>query len=283
MTRLLNEKTQIQLTSLMAQYKNQFTKSEYKIYQYIVKNKESVLFDSLTEIADSCNVGEATILRFCRKLGYKGYQDFKISLARETTNISKTKDTDNNSYVNKVYNSIGRVVDDTYSLINDDQLEEAINIISSLNKVLVFGVSSSGIAGLDMQNRLLRIGKSIEVFTDSHNQIMRSNSCDDTTVIIAISLTGSTKDIIDAVRIGKENHAKIVVITNYAKSPLSIYADTILLTSAKENPLDSGDLISKISQLFIIDLLCTGIALKNQTLAKSTKESIAKTISNKLY
>ncbi|WP_176448737.1 MurR/RpiR family transcriptional regulator [Lentibacillus sp. CBA3610] len=73
----------INLTVLMEQYKNTFTKSEQKLYNYITNNFEQIVYQSLTEIAIDCQVGEATVLRFCRKLGYKGYQEFKLALARE--------------------------------------------------------------------------------------------------------------------------------------------------------------------------------------------------------
>ena len=134
-----------------------------------------------------------------------------------------------------------------------------------------------------MQNRLMRIGMNIETITDSHNQVIRSNSVTSDTVIIAISLTGSTKDVIEAVKIGKNNGATVIAITNYTESPLTSDADIVLLTSAKENPLDSGSLVSKVSQLFVIDLLCTGITMKNYEKAKQTKEQIAQTISCLLY
>src|SRR5699024_5715001 len=104
--------------------------------------------------------------------------------------------------------------------VDDTLLQEAINKIYNAKAVVVYGVSSSGIAGLDMQNRLMRIGMNIETITDSHNQVIRSNSADNETVIIAISLTGSTKDIIDAVKTGKNNHATVIAVTNYMESPL---------------------------------------------------------------
>src|SRR5699024_11847958 len=107
------------------------------------------------------------------------------------------------------------------------------------------------------QNKSQRIGIRSETITNSYKQMIRSNYVNKETVIVAISLTGSTKDVVDAVKNGKKNGATIVAITNYTASPLTSYADHILLTSAKENPLDSGSLVSKISQLFVIDLLCT--------------------------
>jgi len=269
------------LTMLMEQYKNKFTKSEQKLYNYIHENFEQIIYQSLTEIANACNVGEATVLRFCRKLGYKGYQEFKLALARELS--TREKNGHDETYIDKVKNNMIQAVDDTYKLVDDDLLQEAITKIYNAKEVVVYGVSSSGIAGLDMQNRLMRIGINIETITDSHNQVIRSNSANSETVIIAISLTGSTKDIIDAVKTGKNNDATVIAITNYMESPLTSYADIVLLTSAKENPLDSGSLVSKVSQLFVIDLLCTGITMKNYKKAKQTKERVAQTISDKLY
>src|SRR5699024_8368917 len=269
------------LTMLMEQYKNKFTKSEQKLYNYIHENFEQIINQSLTEIANACNVWEATVLRFCRKLGYKGYQEFKLALARELS--TRENDGHDETYIDKVKNNMIQAVDDTYKLVDDDLLQEAITKIYNAKEVVVYGVSSSGIAGLDMQNRLMRIGINIETITDSHNQVIRSNSANSETVIIAISLTGSTKDIIDAVKTGKNNDATVIAITNYMESPLTSYADIVLLTSAKENPLDSGSLVSKVSQLFVIDLLCTGITMKNYEKAKQTKERVAQTISDKLY
>lgn len=271
----------LNLTMLMEQYKNKFTKSELKLYHYITENFEQIVYQSLTEIAIACHVGEATVLRFCRKLGYKGYQEFKLFLAQELSTHEKNGHDD--TYMDKVRKNMMRAVDDTYELVDDKRLQEAIDSIYEAKTVVVFGVSSSGIAGLDMQNRLMRIGMNIETITDSHNQVIRSNSVTSDTVIIAISLTGSTKDVIEAVKIGKNNGATIIAITNYTESPLTSDADIVLLTSAKENPLDSGSLVSKVSQLFVIDLLCTGITMKNYEKAKQTKEQIAQTISYKLY
>lgn len=271
----------LNLTMLMEQYKNKFTKSELKLYHYITENFEQIVYQSLTEIAIACHVGEATVLRFCRKLGYKGYQEFKLFLAQELSTHEKNGHDD--TYMDKVRKNMMRAVDDTYELVDDKRLQEAIDSIYEAKTVVVFGVSSSGIAGLDMQNRLMRIGMNIETITDSHNQVIRSNSVTSDTVIIAISLTGSTKDVIEAVKIGKNNGATVIAITNYTESPLTSDADIVLLTSAKENPLDSGSLVSKVSQLFVIDLLCTGITMKNYEKAKQTKEQIAQTISYKLY
>ncbi len=264
----------------LEQAKQNFTKSEMKIYDYINKNPEQVLYHSLTELAEACNVGEATVLRLFRKIGYKGFQGFKFSLAKE---VDDFKEDDNNSFIYKVKQSMMTALDNSYDVIDGTQLEKAVDMIDGAKHVVVFGVGSSSIAGLDMQNRLLRIGRNIEVFGDPHSQVMRTTSMDSDTVVIAISITGSTRDTVDSVKAAKDKGAQIISITNYTKSPLTKFSDCVLLSSAKESPLDSGSLVSKVAQLFVIDLLCTGLTIKNYEQAERIKLDISENITGKLY
>ncbi|AQU80715.1 MurR/RpiR family transcriptional regulator [Planococcus faecalis] len=268
-------------TLLMAQMKADFTKSDIKIYEYILANKEKVLYHSLTEMAEACVVAEATLLRFFRKLDYKGFQDFKFMLAQELS--LTTIDAVENTYVDKVKNNVIQVITDTAAVVEEDLLDQAIMKIAASEDLVIFGIGSSGIAALDMQNRLMRIGKNSSIITDSHFQMMRAASMTEKTVVIAVSLTGSTKDIVDAVSASKSNGATVIALTSYTKSPLTKFADLVLLSSSKESPLDSGSLISKISQLFLIDLICTGLALKNEQEAKVIQLKISENTANKLY
>lgn len=268
-------------TLLMEQLKGDFTKSDTKVYQYILGNKEKVLYHSLTEMAEACDVAEATLLRFFRKLDFKGFQDFKFGLAQEvsSTVIEDTEDT----YVDKVKKNVIQVITDTTEVIDEALLAQAIMKIAEADDVVIFGIGSSGIAALDMQNRLMRIGKNTSVITDSHFQMMRAASMTEKTVVTAISLTGSTKDIVDAVRASKNSGATVIALTSYTKSPLTKFADLVLLSSSKESPLDSGSLVSKISQLYLIDLICTGLAMINVTEAKAMQLKISENTSSKLY
>lgn len=268
-------------TLLMIQMKADFTKSDTKIYEYILANKEKVLYHSLTEMAEACCVAEATLLRFFRKLDYKGFQDFKFTFAQEIS--STVTDATDDTYVDKVKNNVIQVITDTADVVEEDLLEQAITKIAESEDVVIFGIGSSGIAALDMQNRFMRIGKNASIITDSHFQMMRAASMTEKTVVIAVSLTGSTKDIVDAVSASKASGATVIALTSYTKSPLTKFADLVLLSSAKESPLDSGSLVSKISQLFLIDLICTGLAMKNEKEAKATQLKISENTASKLY
>ncbi|MCM3570901.1 MurR/RpiR family transcriptional regulator [Neobacillus mesonae] len=266
---------------LMEQHKHNFTKSDHKIHEYIAKNSDKVLYYSLTELSEASGVAEATVLRFFRKLGFKGYQDFKVLLAQE---ISEDENqTNDETYVDRIRTNMVHAIEDTYNMLDLQALEDSIEAIYHSQDVVIFGIGSSGIAGLDMQNRLMRIGKHADIVTDPHFQVMRASSLTENSVVIAISLTGSTKDIVDTVKIAKEKKATILALTNYIKSPLTKYADFILLTSVKESPLDSGSLVAKITQLYLIDLICTGITMKNYEAAEKVKMEISENIGNKLY
>lgn len=274
-------KSDVKASIRLEQVKQNFTKSEMKIYGYINKHPERVLYHSLTELAEACNVGEATVLRLFRKIGYKGFQGFKFSLAKEVDDL-RSGDNDN-SYIYKVKNSMMTALDNSYDVIDESELEKAVDMMDEAKSVVVFGVGSSSIAGLDMQNRLLRIGRNIEVLGDPHSQVMRTASMDEDTVVIAISITGSTRDTVDSVKAARDKGAKIISITNYTKSPLTKFSDATLLSSAKESPLDGGSLVSKVAQLFVIDLLCTGLTIKNYEQAEKIKLDISGNIAGKLY
>ena len=277
----LHHNHQPKLTLLMEQHKKSFTKSEKKVYEYALNHFESIIYQSLTEISMACNIGESTVLRFCRKLGFKGYQDFKFAVAQE---IAAPQHQDKNeTFSDKIKSNMIQALENTSSIIDFNELEATIDKILEARDIVIFGMASSGIAGLDMNNRLLRIGVNSNAITDSHMQMIRAVSTRSDTLIIAISLTGSTKDTVDAVKRAKANGATVVAITNYSNSPLTKFSDHVLLTSAKENPLDSGSLVSKVSQLYVVDLICTGLTMKMYEAAEENKKKVAEAISEKLY
>jgi DNA-binding MurR/RpiR family transcriptional regulator len=278
---LNHDNHEVKATIRLEQAKQNFTKSEQKIYHYIINHTEQVLYHSLTELSEACSVGEATVLRLFRKIGYKGFQEFKFSLAKEID--SNDEENQDDSYIYKVKKNMVTAIEDSYNVIDERKLQEALQLIEEARKVVIFGVGSSSIAALDMQTRLLRIGISVEVFGDPHFQIMRTASMDTDTIVIAISLTGSSKDTVDSVEAARRKGAKVISITNYSKSPLTKLSDCILLSAAKESPLDSGSLVSKIAQLFVIDLICTGLTIRNFERAEESKMIISESITGKLY
>ncbi len=254
------------------------SKSEKKVADYILAEKGNIIYETLLEISKKINVGEATILRFVKKIGFNGFQDLKLQIAKDDKPENKSY---HENYMDSIANNMTSTILNTKKVLDIQQLNLSIKLIEESDRLFFYGVGASGLAAYEAQSRFVRMGKIGTSITDSHFQLMYSSLCNGNDVIIALSLSGYTKDMIDSLTVAKKQNAKIIAITNYALSPIAQIADCLLLTAGKENLLDGGSLISKISQLYVIDLLCTGYALLNKDDVLDIKEKTAELLIGK--
>ncbi|WP_300379503.1 MurR/RpiR family transcriptional regulator [Clostridium sp.] len=254
------------------------SKSERKVADYILTERGNIIYETLLEISKKINVGEATILRFVKKVGFSGFQDLKLQIAKDDEPVNESY---HENYIDSIASNMTNTIINTKKVLDVEQLNIGIDLIEKSNKLFFYGVGASGLAANEAQSRFVRMGKTGIAITDNHFQMMYSYLCGEGDVIIALSLSGYTKDIIDSLKIAKKQNAKIISITNYALSPVAQLADCLLLTAGKENLLDGGSLISKISQLYIIDLLCTGYALLNKEYVLNLKGKTAELLIDK--
>ncbi len=270
-------------------YLNSFTKAEKKVAEFVLQKTEDLMYLSITELAEKADVGETSVLRFCRKLGFKGYQDFKLSVAKESMNPVSEIDGEisENDAIEVTMQKITRnninVIQETMSLLDPASLEKAVNAVWHADKVHFYGVGTSGITALDAKSKFMRIGFPVDAIADSHFQSMAAATLSDKDVAIGITVSGSTKDTIDSLKMARENGAYTIALTHYARSPITKLADVVLLTSGKESPLQGGSLASKIAQLHVIDMLFMGIFLKQKDHAMYYREKTAKAVLNKIY
>lgn len=263
------------------------TKAEKKVGNTVLEKLDIIIYHSVTNLADMAEVGETTVLRFCRKIGFKGYQEFKLTIVKDLANyeektLSYSYNNDN-MFVQNIEQQTIQMIQETAKIVNQETLKITVDYIHKAKNIYLFGVGTSGITALDAKNRLLRIGIISEATTDSHFQAMTAATLTPEDVVVGFSVSGSTKDIVDSLKLAKDNGAKIVAITYYARSPITRLADSVLLISGKESPLEGGSLGAKITQLFVIDLLCTGLAYKQKDSALKMKEKTAQSVVNKIY
>ncbi|WP_035531773.1 MurR/RpiR family transcriptional regulator [Halobacillus kuroshimensis] len=271
------------LLSVIRSYYPSLTKSEQKVADKVLEDIESVLYCSVTDLADKSGVGETTALRFCRKLGFKGYQEFKLTLAKTLSNDAKEDEVVEQGMQYAIANNTKSVIDETLKMVDEELLHSCISAIAKADHLHFYGVGTSGLTALDAKNRLIRIGKHSDAIIDPHIQAMGAATLGKGDVVVGISLSGSTKDTLDSLEIAKKNGATVIAITYYARSPITQLADYVLLSGGKESPLEGGSLSAKISQLFIIDLLCTGLALNDKERSLEMKEKTARSVINKIY
>ncbi|RDU35681.1 MurR/RpiR family transcriptional regulator [Neobacillus piezotolerans] len=269
---------------------NSFTNTEKKVADYILENMKDVIFMSITDLADACNVGESSIFRFCKTMNLKGYQEFKIMLAHSTSPDDEspqlssriTMDDTIEELSSKILSANVNAMTETYNLISKQDISDAVDSIMKADRVHFFGVGSSLMTALEAKNKFMRITNKAECTLDSHLQIMAAALMTEKDVAVLISYSGSTKDTIEVAKVAKERGAKIIAITRFAKSPLTTYSDITLLCGANEGPLQGGSLTAKIAQLYLLDLLYFEYFKRTNKESAYNKELTAKAVIEKM-
>ena len=276
----------------ITEHYNSLTRSGKKLADYIFANKTNVQYMSITSLAENSNVSEATITRFCKELGMSGYNDFKLSLAKAngalTMKISSeefettTDDTDFKTICKKLFVVNVTALKETLHLLDESSALQAIQMLSTANRVYCFGQGGSNLMAKEAWARFSTATSKFIHIEDSHMQAVASSLCNSLDVILFFSYSGSTKDMKDILIPAKKAGAKIILITHFSKSPASEYADVILLCGSKESPLESGSVAAKMGQLFIIDYLFYVYCQSNKAICESNLETTATVISSKL-
>ncbi|WP_423801062.1 MurR/RpiR family transcriptional regulator [Neobacillus sp. SAB-20_R2A] len=282
--------TTVDIFSLIRSRYNSFTNTEKKVADYVLENIKDVIYMSITDLADACDVGESSVFRFCKTMNLKGYQEFKIALAHsisqgeETPQISGqiTMQDTIGELASKILTTNVSALTDTFKLINEDDISTAIDYIIAADRVHFFGVGASLMTAMEAKNKFMRVTNKTECSIDTHLQIMSAALMTDKDVAVLISYSGSTKDTIEVARVVKERGAKIIAITRFAKSPLTSYADITLLCGANEGPLQGGSLSAKLSQLYLLDLLYAEYFKRTYKESTVNKDSTAKAVIEKM-
>ncbi|HGQ3429490.1 TPA: MurR/RpiR family transcriptional regulator, partial [Streptococcus pneumoniae] len=241
---------------------------------YILVRDSEIVHETSSEIVSKVKVGEGTLNRFCKKIGYSGFQELKLKMTKDILELESQK-MSSDTFIDEIKNNYLSIVESTRKLIDGRQIELAIKLIREANQILMIGVGSSGNAAREFESSLLRIGIISKTVIDTHFQLMHTALLKDNDLIIAFSLSGSTKEVEETLLNAKRKNVKIISITNYSSRNIAKLSDCVLLTSKKESYLEGGSLMAKASQLFIIDVICTRLSLINYEDTICKKEEIA--------
>ncbi len=277
-------------TLIKANY-NIFTKAEKKVADFIMADPRRVLYMSITDLADACDVGDTSVFRFCRDLKLKGYQDFKVMVAQslgsdnDTSQITGMVQPEDSTevMVKKLLSTNVSALNETYDLINIEKIQKTVDWMLESQRIVFFGVGASLITAMDACNKFMRIIPNVTMTMDAHLQTMSAALLSEKDLAVIFSYSGSTKDTIDMARLAKSRNSKVIAITKFAKSPLTEYADLVLLCGSNEGPLQGGSLSAKLSQLFLLDVLYMEYFQRTLDKSKHNKEFTANAISEKLY
>lgn len=244
-----------------------FRESERKAAEYILANTREVINLPITQLADQIGVSEATIVRMCKKAGFSGFQELKITLAMENVPPLKAvheeiqENDDAETVLNKVFFTNINTLEMTLNVLSVRELQRAVEAIAAADRIYIFGVGGSGPVAHDAAHKFTKTGKAVVAYSDTHMQAMAASLMDENHVVIGISHSGSTKELIEALRLAKKNGATTIGISNHSRAPMDRVLDIKLSTCSNETLYRTESSSSRIAQLSIIDALQIGISL----------------------
>lgn len=264
-------------------------KSEIKVADYVLRKAEEVIHFSVSQLADEAKVSDPTVIRFCRALGFKGFQDFKIHLAQSiipavhTIHESVDKTEEGPELVRKVFEANQEAIRSTFGTLNFATVQTVIDELCKAEKIIFHGLAGSAAVAMDAHHKFFRIGIPCEWYSDPHMAIMAAAMMKPGQVFVAVSHSGATHDIIASVQAAKTAGASTVGIVSYAKSPLSKVAKHTLLVGSSETGFRFEPMASRIAQLCVLDVLSVGVSLlrSEEVISNLTKSRNA--IANKRY
>lgn len=245
------------------------TQVERKIALYIREHMEEVLHCTLLELADQIGVSDASVVRFCKSIGYKGFQDFKISAALETVPSTQqyhpalTKDDSTESICQKIFASETSALTKTLQNLNIQIIEQVAGILSTARRILLCGTGGSQVVARDAQHKLLKVGIHASAVEDKDIQLMEVSLLEREDVLVAFSHSGNNVHTLRAVELARQNRATIVVLTSSRKTQLAQEADYTLTTVSEPTIFSSESGSTRLAQLAVIDCLVAVIAFQN--------------------
>lgn len=261
--------------------------SEKKVADYILEHAEEVIHASVSELADQAAVSEPTVIRFSRALGFKGYQDFKIRLAQsflpparaihETVNEGEEVP----ELVQKVFEANAKAIKRTLSTLDFAETQAAIDELVKAKRICFFGLGGSAVVAMDAYHKFFRIGTPCEWYCDAHMALMSAAIMGPGDVLVAISHSGSSRDVVDVLEAAAAAGALTMAIVSHSKSPVSKVAKRNLVVASSEMAYRFEPMASRIAQLCVVDVLSVGVSMARSAevvanLTKSRKALVKK-------
>lgn len=252
----------------------QLTPLERRVIEAIISRTDLTEQTSLKEIAQENNVSEAMIVKITKKLNFTGFRHFRSSLIyyneSEVAGLHAEIEPGDTSeqLLAKVFRTSIQAIEETMSILDISEFNRAADLIFKARHIDLYAVGGSATVARDLAHKLLKIGIKSSVYDDAHIMLMSAAVLSDDDVVIAISHSGATRAVNAPVKLAARNGAKVIVVTNYAESPIAHYAHVVLNSTSQGSHLLGENAASRIAQLNILDALFVAIAKKDLSQAE---------------
>ncbi|MEX7623774.1 MurR/RpiR family transcriptional regulator [Serratia marcescens] len=243
------------------------SKSERKVAEVILASPQTAIHSSIATLARMADVSAPTVNRFCRRLDTKGFPDFKLHLAQSLANgtpyVNRNVEEDDSvdSYTSKIFESVMASLDTVKANLDIAAINRAVDLLTQAKKISFFGLGASAAVAHDAMNKFFRFNIPVVYFDDIVMQRMSCMNSGEGDVVVLISHTGRTKNLVEMAHLARENDATVLAITS-RDTPLAQAATLPLLLDVPEDTDVYMPMVSRIAQLTLIDVLATGFTLR---------------------
>ncbi|PCI50997.1 MAG: hypothetical protein COB49_03105 [Alphaproteobacteria bacterium] len=276
------------LDSIQAEI-DSLSKSERRIAQLLLSNPSLFTSESLGTVADTVGLSQPTIIRFCRNVGFDGFKDLKISLAKEIAvdkafrevPVNDPREGATGSFLDPLRQGITDIINQSVAALDIQSLEESVKLIKGCQKLYIYGLGGSSSAmALEAQNRFFRLGVSCEHHSDCYVQRMTAAITTDKDAVLIISSTGEPRPLIDCLEIARQRGCRTIAMAPSASAvgELADYCLDIPLGEVNVPYYHPSPI--RYAQMFLIDCLAHRVAIQLGDRAKNTLKKIRSTVTS---
>ena len=273
---------------LLHQRQDDLTKSGRLVAEYLTHHADEAQYLSISSLAKECNVAEATVFRFCRALGFEGYHDMRIALAQANAtgallNQQELRpDASTASLCEHAHALVLTAINGTQNALSTEAVEKAVALMREANQVFCFGQGGSMLLANDICARFASLTTKFRTAGDSHFQLLTASLMGPEDVVLFVSYSGATRDMMETLRTAKSAGAKVILLTHYEDSPGAALADVVLLCGAQESPLDSGSIPIKVAVLYVAEVLLLRYKLSDPEAATLAQDRTSEALTLKM-
>ncbi len=271
-------------SEIIKQVLSDLPRAEKKAASFIVNNPDKLKTMNISQLAEASGSSTAAIVRLCRRLEFDGFQQMKLSVIINSLNTTDERSSFDNFKIEKgvsVKNIIDSSIEKIHNAVNlvptvlhDNSIEEAAELITKSRHIQIFGMGASGLAALDLMQKLQRIGIQAYYYPDIDMQLTMACNLGKKDLFVGISYSGRNQNVLKVLSQALKKDTKSITLTRFGNSKLSELGDVKLFVPSVEPLIREAATISRITQLFIIDILFSYIISINPVdIKKNLKET----------
>ena len=263
----------------------ELTVSERRVADYVLSQYDHVQFMSITQLAEECGVADATVSRFCRSLGLKGFNAFKIELAKQAASLMHPDDLDSaetfRGRCQQVQHNNQLAIQQTMELVDEEAVIKAVDLLCKADRIICMGQGGSMILANECSHLFSTVSNKFFSIWDSHTQVSTAATMSNRDIILLFSYSGSTQSGLEILQLAKQQGATTILVTRFRKSPAASLADVTLCCGSMESPMQLGSIPARVAQLVLVDILYQEFCRKDPATSQRSLEQIAAALATK--